>query len=111
MGNLLGEKLLWAAGGSAQGGTSGIIMLVVIFAIFYFLLILPQQRQAKKHKEMIKNLQRGEKVITSGGLIGTVVAVTDESITIQLAENVKVKLIKSYIASKMQDVETQVKKK
>jgi len=102
MESLFGEKLLWAAGSiGGQGGSSGIIMLVVIFGIFYFLLILPQQRQAKKHKEMINNLQRSDKVITSGGLIGTVVAVTDENITLELSENVKVKIIKSYIATKI----------
>ena len=108
--SIFGEKMLWAAGaGAGQGGASGIIMLIVIFALFYFLLILPQQKQAKKHKEMINNLQKGDKIITSGGLIGTIVAVTEKDITVQLAENVKVKLIKSYVATKLEE-ENQVKK-
>ena len=72
------------------------IPLILIFVIFYFFLIRPQQRKAKEHKKMVDELKRGDKVITTGGIIGTVDRIIDnEKIELQISENVKVEVIRS----------------
>ena len=80
-------------------GNSGIgqfIPLILIFVIFYFFLIRPQQKKAKEHKIMVENLKRGDKVVTSGGITGTVERVIDnDKVEVEIAENVKVEIIKS----------------
>lgn len=87
-------------GAQGQGsGLMGFLPLVLIFVIFYFLLIRPQQKQAKKHKEMLENLKKGDKVITSGGEFGVIEEVRDNTVLVKIAENVKVKYGKAYIAA------------
>ena len=77
-------------------GIGSFIPLILIFVIFYFFLIRPQQKKVKEHKVMIENLNRGDKVITSAGIIGTVERIIDnERAEILIAENVKVEVIKS----------------
>ncbi|WP_041958219.1 preprotein translocase subunit YajC [Sulfurospirillum arsenophilum] len=81
---------------------SSLLPLVVLFAIFYFLVIRPQQKQVKKHKEMLEALQKGDKVITSGGLICEVVKPEEDSIKVKLNdEGVMVKISREYIAKKI----------
>ncbi len=81
---------------------SSLIPLVVLFAIFYFLVIRPQQKQVKKHKEMLDALQKGDKVITSGGLICEVVKPEEDSIKVKLNdEGITVKVAREYIAKKI----------
>ena len=81
-------------------GIAQFIPLILIFVIFYFFLIRPQQKRAKEHLEMVKGLKRGDEVITSGGIIGTVDRVfEDDTIEVMLADNVKVKVIKNTITS------------
>ena len=76
------------------------IPLILIFVIFYFFLIRPQQKRVKQHREMVQGLKRGDEVITSGGIIGTVDKVMDDDrIEVILSENVKVQIIKSTITS------------
>ena len=76
------------------------IPLILIFVIFYFFLIRPQQKRVKEHKEMVKNLKRGDEVITSGGLIGTVDRVfEDDRVELIIAEGVKVIAIKNTVQS------------
>ena len=72
--------------------------LILLFAVFYFLLIRPQQKRAKTHKQFIDNLKKGDRVVTSGGMYGTITGVTDDSATIEVAEKVRVKVLKSAIA-------------
>ncbi|NLO16980.1 MAG: preprotein translocase subunit YajC [Arcobacter butzleri] len=74
-----------------------LLPLIVLFAIFYFLIIRPQQQSAKKHKQMIEDLKKGDKIVTSGGLIAEVVKVEDEFFRIKLSDNVEVKLVKEYV--------------
>lgn len=100
------ESIAWAMGPTPQGGAQGpqaiftsLLPLIIIFAIFYFLLIRPQQKRAKQHKEMLSAIKKGDKVITSGGIYGLVEAVGDKTVTIKVAENVKIKLGKGYIAA------------
>jgi len=86
-------------GGQGLGALGSLIPLVIIFVIFYFLLIKPQQKKVKEHKKMMENLKKGDKIITSGGLYGVIEAVSNNTVTIKVGENVKVKLGKSYIAA------------
>ena len=84
------------------GGTGGLIGQLVFFIplilIFYFLLIRPANQRQKKHKAMIEAVVRGDTVITSGGLIGKVVKVTDQELSVELAEGVRVRVVKGMIA-------------
>ena len=73
--------------------------LILIFAVFYFLLIRPQQRKVKQHKEMLSNLKRGDKIITSGGIIGTINKVSDNrELTVEVSENVEIKIAPGMVA-------------
>lgn len=86
-----------------QGGPQGswitsLVPLVVIFAIFYFLMIRPQQRQQKKHREMLSALKKGDKVITRGGMMGTVYGIADTVVTVEVADNIRIKFSRDAIA-------------
>ena len=88
----------------AAGGAGGsdlfvsLLPLILIFAVFYFLLIRPQQRKVKLHREMLGRLRRGDKVLTGGGIIGTVTRVnSDTECTVEIAEGVKVTVARSTI--------------
>jgi len=80
----------------SNSGIGQFIPLILIFVIFYFFLIRPQQKKAKEHKTMVANLKRGDQVITSGGIVGTVERVMEnDKIEIEISENVKVEIVKS----------------
>ena len=80
------------AAGGAGGGFSAFVPLILMFAIFYFLLIRPQQKKTKQHREMIGNLRKGDRIITSGGLHGRITGATDTTLTVEIAEKVRVKV-------------------
>ena len=81
-------------------GFAQFIPLILIFVIFYFFLIRPQQKRVKEHKVMTQNLKRGDEVITSGGIIGTVDRVLeDDRIELNISDGVKVQVIKNTIQS------------
>lgn len=85
--------------GSAGGGLLGqLIFFVPLILIFYFLLIRPANQRQKRHKAMIEGVARGDTIITSGGLIGKVVKVTDQELSVDLAEGVRVRVVKAMIA-------------
>jgi preprotein translocase subunit YajC len=77
--------------------------LIILFAIFYFLVIRPQQQQVKKHREMIENLQKGDKLVTNGGLIGEVVKVEEGFFKISLGDKIEVRLDKESVLRKVED--------
>jgi len=80
----------------SNSGIAQFIPLILIFVIFYFFLIRPQQKKVKEHKIMVENLKRGDQVITSGGIIGTVERVMEnDKLEIQISESVKVEIVKS----------------
>ena len=77
-------------------GIGQFIPLILIFVIFYFFLIRPQQKKVKEHKLMVENLKRGDKVVTSGGIVGTIERIIDnDKVEVEISENVKVEIIKS----------------
>ena len=81
-------------------GIAQFIPLILIFVIFYFFLIRPQQKRVKDHKAMVESLKRGDEIITSGGIIGTIERVMeDDRIEVNIGENVKVQIIRSTITS------------
>jgi len=84
-------------GGGQGGGMYTFLPLILLFAVFYFLLIRPQQKRAKQHKTFMENLKKGDTVITSGGLYGKITGITDEAITMEIAEKVRVKVSKSAV--------------
>jgi len=89
-------------GGGAGGGESAwgmFIPIVLMFAIIYFLMIRPQQKQAKKHKEMLGALKRGDQVVTNGGILGRVFQLNEGIVTLEVADNVKIKVLKSQITA------------
>ena len=98
---MISEVYAMADGGraSAQGGLGAFVPLIIMFVIFYFLLIRPQQKKAKQHREMIDNLKKGDRVITSGGLYGTISSLDDTSVTLEVADQVKIKLVRGNIVS------------
>ncbi|MDC0044086.1 preprotein translocase subunit YajC [Candidatus Pelagibacter sp.] len=80
----------------SNSGIGQFIPLILIFVIFYFFLIRPQQKKVKEHKLMVENLKRGDKVITSGGIVGNVERVIDnEKVEVKISENVNVEIIKA----------------
>ncbi len=70
---------------------------LLIFVVFYFLLIRPQQQRVKKHTEMINNLRRGDEVLTQGGILGKITKIADTDATVEIAEGVRVKVLKHTI--------------
>ena len=94
----------WAqgAGGGGLGGMEQLLPLVLIFVVFYFLLIRPQQKKAKLHREMLGNLRRGDRIVTNGGLIGSITRVPDESeLIVEIADGVKVRVLRGMIAESL----------
>jgi len=91
--------------GNIGGGTGGggdisfLIMMAVIFCIFYFLLIRPQQKKQKELKQMLANLSHGDVVVTSGGIHGKIAAITGDVITLEVADKVRIKVSRSFIAA------------
>ncbi len=90
-----------AQGGGEGGGFFAFVPLLLMFVIFYFLLIRPQQKKAKEHQAMIEALKKGDKIITSGGIYGTITKVEDNDLQVEIADNVRIKMIRSNIAGKM----------
>jgi preprotein translocase subunit YajC len=89
--------ILWQSG---LGSWMGIVPLIFIFAVFYFLLILPQQRRQKKWQAMLDTLKTGDKVVTSGGLRGTIFAMKDDSVTLRVPpDNLKLEVTRGSIVS------------
>lgn len=87
-----------AQGGQA-GGIMGFLPIIILFAIFYFLLIRPQQKKAKEHQEMIANLKKGMRIVTSGGIYGTIQSIDDTTIGLEIAEKVKIKISRGNVSA------------
>ena len=89
------------AGGGA-GGFSGFIPLILMFVIFYFLLIRPQQKKTKEHRQMIADLKKGDRIITSGGLHGRITGLDESTLTVEIADKVRVKVARGNVGARVQ---------
>lgn len=83
-----------------------LLPLVVIFGIFYFLVIRPQANRMRKHQDALKTLKKGDEVLTSGGILGTIRGMTDKWVTLEISQGVEIKALKSQIAGLAKDAAT-----
>lgn len=88
-----------SSGGEGGGGFGAFIPLILMFAIFYFLLIRPQQKKAKQHNLLLSSLKKGDRVVSSGGLHGVITGLADDTVTLEVAPKVRVKVSRSAIAA------------
>jgi len=96
---LISPAYAQAAGGDANSMLVSLLPFVLIFVIMYFLILRPQQKRVKQHQEMVKNVRRGDTVVTSGGLIGKVTKVIDDDqLEIELADGVKVRQVRQMVS-------------
>jgi len=88
------------AGGQADagGGFGAFVPIILMFVIFYFLLIRPQQKKTKEHQEIITNLKKGDRVITSGGIHGQITSLDETTVNIEIAEKVRIKVTRASLA-------------
>ncbi len=110
IGGLIMTGVAYAAGGGAAGGAGGIasfIPLILIFGVFYFMLIRPQQKQAKQQQQFLNELKNGNKVVTKGGIHGTITGLTDSVVTLEIADNVRIKVSRASIAGPLTKEGTQ----
>ena len=94
--------LLAAASPTGEGGgsfLSGLVPMILILGVFYFILILPMRRRQKKLQDMITNLKRGDKVITNGGILGTVMGISDRMIQLKISDGVTIDVSRSAVAA------------
>ncbi len=92
--------------GAGGGGLTSLLPLILMFVVFYFLLIRPQQKKMKDHQEMLKNLKRGDQIITNGGLVGKITGLTEKMVTLEVAEKIRVRILRSHIAGKQADMDS-----
>ena len=95
-------SIAWAqttgGSGSGSGTLLSLVPFILIFVIFYFMLILPQQKKQKQQKAMMESLKKGDKVITASGIWGTVTNLGKDTVTLQIADNTKIKMQREHIA-------------
>jgi preprotein translocase subunit YajC len=100
----------YAQDAGAAGGLISIIPFVLIFVIMYFLLIRPQQKKLKEHQNMVANLRRGDQIVTQGGVVGKISKVKEDGeVEVEIAEGVRVRVIKQTIASVISKTEPAAK--
>ncbi len=95
------------AGGGEPSTIAAFLPFVILIAVFYFLLIRPQQKKSKEHKEMLGKIEKGDNILTTGGIFGRVTNVREDSLTVEIADNVRVKLTKSAVHSRQPEGEGQ----
>jgi preprotein translocase subunit YajC len=87
-------------GGCAPGANNPLVMILPMIAIFYFLLIRPQQKKQKEQESWLKSLKKGDEVVTSGGVIGRISGLTDNTVTLEVQEKVRIKVLRSSVSGK-----------
>jgi preprotein translocase subunit YajC len=88
-----------AAGGSQPNAFVQLLPLILIFVVFYFLLIRPQAKRAKEHKAMVSALAVGDEVVTSGGILGRITEVSEQFVTVEIADGVRIKVQRATVGS------------
>jgi preprotein translocase subunit YajC len=100
MNSLIPDAMAQTAGAApAGGGMTPLIMMVVFVVIFYFLLIRPQQKKQKEHQAMLSKIAAGDEVVTAGGILGRVIEVGDQFLTVEIADNVRIKVQRFQVTS------------
>jgi preprotein translocase subunit YajC len=95
--------LLAQSNSKGGGGIASFLPLIVLVGVFWFMIMRPQQRRAKEHKELLSAVKQGDKVVAAGGILGTVRRVDDDSLHLQVADNVVIKVDKGSVTKKMTD--------
>jgi preprotein translocase subunit YajC len=88
----IGNAWAQAAGGAAGGGFESIFLIIAMFAVLYFLMIRPQMKRAKEHKAMVEALQKGDEIVTAGGLLGRITRVGEGIVSVEVANNVEIQV-------------------
>lgn len=101
---MLFDSIAHAMGAAPQGGEAGnplvgLMPLILMFVIFYFLLIRPQQKKAKQHREMLSNIKKGDKVLTSGGIYGRVLEVDGDVLTVDIGHEMKIEVNRNFVSN------------
>ncbi len=91
----------YAQDAGSQSSLLSFLPLIVIFAVFYFMLIRPQMKRSKEHRQLVSQLSKGDEVITNGGLLGRITDVSDSFVTLELADNIIIKLQRQAVANVM----------
>lgn len=106
---MLGHYIVLMAPQGADGGGGGymqsIILFGLIFVIFYFMIIRPQQKRQKDRQKMIEALKKGDKIVTTGGIHGTIAGIDDKTLLIQIADNVKIKVERGSVTTVAKEAE------
>ena len=87
------------AGGEGAGGLGAFVPLILMFVIFYFLLIRPQQKKTKEHRQMVANLKKGDRIVTSGGIHGRITGMDEVTLTVEIADKVRVKVQRGNVSA------------
>jgi len=95
---LYAQECIPSAGQSSGGGIASFLPLIIIFFIFYFIMILPQQKKMKEHEKMLNELKKGDNVLLSSGIYGTINNIKGNIIELKIAENVKINILKSTVS-------------
>lgn len=94
---------------TGQDGGAGVVGNIVLFGsiilIFYFMIIRPQQKRQKERKQMVESMKKGDKIVTAGGIHGTIVGIEDKTLLVQIADNVKVKVDRSSVGNILKEGE------
>jgi len=96
-GQASGPLSAFGCGGGAGGGMEFLIWMVFLFGLMYFLLIRPQRKQAKQHEQLLNSLKNGDRVVTTGGMLGTVRSITGNVVTLEVADNVRIRIQKAHV--------------
>ena len=91
----------YAQDAAQPGGLMSFLPLIVIFAVFYFMLIRPQMKRSKEHRQLVSQLGKGDEVVTNGGLLGRITDVSESFITLEIADNVQIKLQRQAVTNIM----------
>lgn len=96
---LIQDAMAQAAGGAQQGGLMGFLPLIILFIAFYFFLIRPQMKRQREHQKLVQGLQKGDEVVTSGGMLGRVSELNDAYLKIEVAKGVEVKIQRAAVST------------
>ena len=109
IGNLFAQEAAAPKPAGAMGMLNMLMPFALIILVFYFFMIRPQQKQRKKHLEFLSGIKKGDEVITSSGIIGTVYSVSDKIVTIEVDENSKMKVLKGMVSATAKEAVTETK--